>query len=97
MPASMPSPPPPRRQKKTKNWINLKAHAMYNLSESVVNCEEVVDNLPHKSSNHRMIDIFFWLPRVERIARNFLAFLLLSLLCASGGFSRVHDAMELSI
>ena len=30
--------------------------------------------------------IFLWLPRVERIARNFLAFLLLSLSCASGGF-----------
>ena len=30
--------------------------------------------------------IFLWLRRVERTARNFLAFLLLSLFCASGGF-----------
>ena len=41
--------------------------------------------------------IFLWLPRVEHIARNFLAFLLLSLFCAPGGFSRVPDAMELSV
>ena len=41
--------------------------------------------------------IFLWLPRVERIARNFVAFLLLWLFCASGGFSRVPDAMELSV
>ena len=38
-----------------------------------------------------------WLPRVERIARNILAFLLLSLFCASRGFSKVPDAMELSV
>ena len=43
------------------------------------------------------MDIFLWLPRVERIARTFLAFLLLSLFCASGRFSRVPDAMELSV
>ena len=31
--------------------------------------------------------IFLWLPRVERMAQNFLAFLLLSLFCASRGLS----------
>ena len=38
-----------------------------------------------------------WPARVEHIARNFHACLLLSLFCASGGFSRVPDAMELSV
>ena len=41
--------------------------------------------------------IFLWLPRVEHMAQNFLVFLLLSLFCAFGVFSRVPDAMELSV
>ena len=41
--------------------------------------------------------IILWLPRVERAKRKILAFLLSILFCASGGFSRVPDAMELSV
>ena len=51
----------------------------------------------NQGARHPCVYSFGYLPRVERISRNFLAFLLLSLFCASGGISREPDAMELSV